>query len=535
MATAGTYLSQFFIKIGNDPLPPELVSSIIEVVVEDNLHLPDMFAIHLHDKQMKWTNSELFAIGQAVEIAAQAPQFPSQQVGLKTTLIRGEITGLEPDLLESGVPSLVVRGYDRAYYLHQGQHTRSFLQSTDSEIAQKIAEEVELNPAGIQATQTVHEHIVQSNQTNMEFLLERARCLGFEFFVEDETLYFRPDEPDEEPPPQLTWGSNLLSFRSVLTAVHQVGEAVVRGWDPYTKREVIGRATEAKSIPEVRGQERVQQRFRGSNQILLSRPVHSQAEAEALAQALRDEVGGELIQAEGVCVGEPKVQAGKRVKIVGLGQQFDGEYLVTLALHTYSAEHGYETSFSIGGRKAETLSALLDQRRQMPQLGQGLVIGLVTNNQDPNGLGRIKVKYPGLDDLDESPWVRIAAPMAGQNRGFYYLPEINDEVLIAFEQGDVHRPYMLGMLWNGSDKPPEANNAVVGSDGRVNRRLIRSRSGHEISLEDTAEQEKIVITDKSGNKITMEQNSMSITVKGNLRIEATGNITIKGTTIDLIN
>ena len=87
----------------------------------------------------------------------------------------------------------------------------------------------------------------------------------------------------------------------------------------------------------------------------------------------------------------------------------------------------------------------------------GVVVGVVTNTQDPAGLGRVKVKFPWLSDSEESFWARVATPMAGKGRGFYFLPEVEDEVLLAFEHGDARFPYVLGALWNGQDKPPENN------------------------------------------------------------------------------
>ena len=85
----------------------------------------------------------------------------------------------------------------------------------------------------------------------------------------------------------------------------------------------------------------------------------------------------------------------------------------------------------------------------------GMVIGIVTNNQDPDKLGRVKVRFPWLSDEDESQWARMLTPMAGDNRGMYFIPEVDDEVLVAFEQGDMRFPYILGALWNGEDKPPD--------------------------------------------------------------------------------
>ena len=114
----------------------------------------------------------------------------------------------------------------------------------------------------------------------------------------------------------------------------------------------------------------------------------------------------------------------------------------------------------------------------------GVTIGIVTNNKDEDGLGRIKVKFPLLSETDESYWARVLSPMAGKERGLYCLPEIEDEVLVAFENGMIDRPYILGGLWNGVDKPPESN-----KEG-VNRRLIKSYSGHTIVLDDTKDKEK---------------------------------------------
>ena len=122
----------------------------------------------------------------------------------------------------------------------------------------------------------------------------------------------------------------------------------------------------------------------------------------------------------------------------------------------------------------------------------GVAVGVVTNNQDPDGLGRVKVRFPWLSDADESQWARIAAPMAGKDRGVYFLPEVDDEVLVAFEHGDPRFPCVIGALWNGKDAPPATN-----SDGKNNVRVIKSRSGHIIRLNDEDGKEMIEIIDKS--------------------------------------
>ena len=156
-------------------------------------------------------------------------------------------------------------------------------------------------------------------------------------------------------------------------------------------------------------------------------------------------------------------------------------------------------------------------------------------------MARIKVKFPWLPkdptgkDI-ESNWARIATPMAGPERGILFVPEINDEVLIAFEQGDVNRPYMVGALWNGKDKPPESGSEYQ-KGGKIIHRVIKTRAGHLFILDDSDDKPSIQIIDKTGansividsaqNTITVKANKdLIIDVKGNIDMKAGGNITM---------
>lgn len=145
----------------------------------------------------------------------------------------------------------------------------------------------------------------------------------------------------------------------------------------------------------------------------------------------------------------------------------------------------------------------------------GVVTGIVTDNKDPEKMGRVKVKLPWLAEDAESNWARITNPMAGNDRGLFYLPEVDDEVLVAFEHGDLRFPYVLGALWNGKDNPPETN-----EDGKNNKRLIKSRSGMTILLNDTSGSETIEIADKDGqNKIVVDMANKKLTFTSNGDIE----------------
>ncbi len=547
-----TLAAHLDIAINGRPAPRELTRHVVEVVVDDSLHLPDMFTLRIHDSDLRWIDSDLLTVGAEVEIRASAPGQGARSGG-SGQLIVGEITALAPTFNRTGEPILTVQGYDRSHRLHRGKKSRSFRRVTDSEIAQQIAREAKLW-ARVDPTPVVHEYVFQDNQTDLAFLQTRAQNIGYEMYVKEQTLHFVRRETERAEGPQLVWGENLRDFRPRLSTMRQVDEVIVRSWDPQRKQEIVSRvnaadagARQGRIAPAVgvseSGGELARRAFGVPSQmVVVNHPVANVDEANALAQALYDEISGDFIKAQGVCFGDPRIQAGSVVAIQGVGARFSGRYFVTAAAHIQNQD-GYETAFHISGRHPDTLSSLLQPADGIGKNGNnqgwGIAIGLVTNNRDPQGQGRVKVRFPWLAESEESTWARIATPMGGKDRGLYCLPEINDEVLVAFEHGHITHPYVLGVLWNGKDAPPRQNDpgqrgpqrsGIVGRDGKVNRRILRSRSGHEIILDDTAGHERIIIRDGTAqNEIVIDsrKNDMAIKVKGDLTIEAGGEVNIR--------
>jgi uncharacterized protein involved in type VI secretion and phage assembly len=181
------------------------------------------------------------------------------------------------------------------------------------------------------------------------------------------------------------------------------------------------------------------------------------------------------------------------------------------------------------------LDLLLPPGGAAPGRVYGVVIGIVTNNDDPDKLGRVRVRFPWLSDSDESWWARIAAPMAGNDRGVQFLPEVEDEVLVAFQHGDVRFPYVLGGLWNGQDAPPESE--PLDGDGKVAKRVVKSRAGHVIRFDDTDGGEKIEIVDKSGNNsivIDTSKNTVTVAANGDILLQSSqGKVAIKGQSLEI--
>ncbi len=524
-------LAQMYLKIDGTEASRELMDDLIELVVDTSLHLPDMFTIHLNDPNLTWVDSSLFKIGVVVEISGKATGENSS-----TKLItKGEITSIEPEMTEDLASTLVIRGYDKMHRLHWGTKTRTFLQTTDSNIVSKVASEAGLS-ASVDSTSEQYEHVFQDYQSDIEFLRDRARRNGYYLYCEDGTLYFKKEPRFSGAATELKWGSQLLSFQARFTSAEQVIDAEVHGWDVKQKQAIIGKSNTPRGTPTVdgvsHGGSAAKSAFGGSNkEVVNDHPVRSQSEADAFAQSILDDRCHAFFEAEGSCFGNPNVKAGTEVKIQGVGTRFSGTYRITRAVHRYGIP-GYFTDFEISGHRPNTLAQLLVPHNKNPY---GVVIGIVTNVNDTENMGRVKVKFPTISDQLESNWARLATPMAGSGRGIEFLPEVNDEVLVAFEYDDINKPYILGALWNGKDKPPDVTSNLV-AGGKVQKRIIKSRTGHIITLDDSDGKEKITIIDKTGKnfiEIDSPTNALTIKTEGKINIETKDDVTIKGKNIAL--
>jgi phage baseplate assembly protein V len=156
----------------------------------------------------------------------------------------------------------------------------------------------------------------------------------------------------------------------------------------------------------------------------------------------------------------------------------------------------------------------------------GVAEALVQDNDDPLREGRVRLTLPWFSASMVTEWCRVSQPYAGGGYGAYFVPEVGDEVLVAFIHGDMRMPMVLGGLYNGKDKPAEARGG--GSDPKY----IRTQAGHRISFEDADGRQKIEIVDASGeNSVVIDttQNSVTVKARGDIAVEATGKLTLKGT------
>lgn len=557
-------IRQLYVKVSGTHLDTAVMNDLYAVEVDTNLHLPDMCELRLHDLNAELTNDGPFDLGAELQVGVSDEQGRGDH-----TLFSGEITGLEPSFGEGMVVDLSVRAYDLSHRLHRGVHTKAYANMSDSDIASRIAQSVGLR-ADVDPSSPAHEHVYQDGQSHMAFLRERARRIGYEFCVRDRTLYFKRAGSLSQDRVGLEWGVQLRSFRPILTLGEQVSEVTVKGWDPGTKREVVGQAASGQAAPRIgepsSGAQLAEDAFGAASDLAVRTVVGSQDEADSLAQALLDLHDGAFVEAEGMCYGVPDLKAGCTVEISSLGQRFNGRYQVTSATHIWDTRGDYVTRFRVSGRRSDTMRELLIGEFS-PSPWQAM-IGVVTNNSDPEDMGRVKVKFPWLDGQIESAWARVLGSGAGDGRGWYCLPEVNDEVLVIFEQGDIARPLIVGGLWSGVDAPPAGIQQVV-VNGKVVQRLFVTRAGHRVTFSDENsamiriesagghsvliddDAAKIEITTAGGNTLVLDDNGQALRIEGagqisieasqnldiksqgNMNIEATGNVTIKGALVQL--
>ncbi len=524
------------VEIDGSPLSDDLVPLMEQVIVDDYLHLPDMFVLVFRDVERTVLQQARLKIRSRVRISATALGNPRPEA-----LITGEVTAIEADYGPSGSRA-IVRGYDLSHRLHRGRRTETYRNVKDSDVARSIAQRASLPTGTIDDTGPTYEHVSQANITDWEFLAGRAQEIGFEVSVEEGKFSFRRPTPSSEGPAagdfttenatQLVLGQELLEFAPRVSSVGQVKEVRVRGWDPIAKRSLVGTAMAAASSARLRSTPAsLATAFGDPVFVAVDRPLASQGAVDVTARAIAEQIGSTFAEAEGVARGNPKLKSGTPVSISLVADDFAGQYTLTQARHIFDS-HGYRTRFVVSGRQERSLLGLMggNGTAGVPGGGKpvdGVVVGLVTNNDDPRKLGRVKLRFPWLSDSYESDWARMVQLGAGPNSGAVFLPEVNDEVLVAFEFGDVRRPFVVGSLYNGQDKPRLGDGLV--DNGRVRRRGFVSRRGHRaIFLDDPGKSGIALISSDDKLRIAIKETGTEIHVAsdGTIKIEARRDISI---------
>ena len=537
------YATTFVVEIDGRPLPEDVRALLLSAYVDDSRAVPDLVVLRFRDPDRVVVGKTGVKIGATVKVSVAAPD-----KGAPAPLVTAEVTALEAELDSTGTFT-VVRGLDHSHRLFRGRSTETYQQVTASDVARKVATRAGLAVGTVESTSVVHEHVSQGNVTDWAFLQALAAAEGYEVSVADGKFAFGPptssaDAPapsgqPEAEPLVLRAGIDLLRLHAVVTSAEQVREVQVRGWDVAQKQALVGTApagTTSATIATTPAE--LAKAFGDRTYVSVDVPYRSQAQVEAAAKAMAEQISGAFAELEGVARGNPALRAGVAVALDNLGAPFDGKYTVTTSRHAYDPATGYTCAFRVTGRQERSLYGLTAGGAAARATVAGVVPAQVTNTGDPQKQGRVKLRYPWLSDTYESDWARTVHIGAGPDRGAMVLPEVNDEVLVAFEQGDLDRPYVLGGLYNGVDAPAAGpTDTVDGGSGAVNRRAVVSRTGHRLELLEkpggpdgvqlvTGDDKLRLELDKQGGRILVRAD-------GTVVIEAKRGVTVDAGTSDI--
>ena len=522
------------IQVDGSPLDDALEPLVEQVQVDSNLLQPDTFLIVFNDHDGDVLGRSRIRIGSTIEIKGTALESTQPE-----SLISGEVTSLGGEY-EAGASRLVVRGYDLAHRLQRGRQTATYLNQKDSDIAQVVAGRANLQVGTVDDSGAVHKWVGQANLSDWDFLTSRAAAIGFEVSVSDGRLNFRKPTPASDAPEpgdenstnplQLVFGQRLLRFRPRVTAAEQVSTIELHGWDPDRKTVLKGRALAATTSAVLSSNPADLAALFGTTEFVVSdRPQETQTDADDAAGAVAEQLGSAFAEADGTARGSPRLRAGVAVSVAAVADAFMGKYTLSQTRHVFD-DDGYRTEFRVNGRSERSLLGLAGagpggSRTGKPNPIGGLVIAIVTDNNDPAQLGRVKLSFPWLPDPFESSWAPVSQLGAGPDSGAVFLPEVGDEVLVGFGFGDIQQPYVIGGLYNGVDKPSLGTDLL--DNGKVKRRGFVSRKGHKLVFLDGEAKSGIALISSDGKiRIGLKETDgeLHIVCDGKIVIESTGDM-----------
>ena len=511
-ATSAQHVASYRVELDGSEIAPELMDTLGEIKITDSLMLPDscdltMF-IPSYDREeaARLVDSQPFEVGKALVVKAGAigDRAPT------TPIFDGEVVAVDADFGHGGV-TVGVRAYDRGHKLHRVRKVRVFANQTSSDAVRKV-----LSEAGFSVTTDAsgppHEWLQQDNETDWEFIWRLARRIDFWLLIEGRRAKF-VKAGKSETTIDLAWPDELSAFHPRVTGVQQVREVTARANDPKNKRALTARATSPAQITSIGlTRDKVSKALGGGSLHISGESALEADEVTKVAQATLDRIANAYVEADGHVQGNPRIKAGVKLKITGVGEKFSGTYMCGTVTHSLQGGGG-------NGRK---------------HFGDQLVIGIVTNNNDPEAQGRLKVKFPALGDEYESGWMRMVTPSAGKERGLVMLPQPDEEVVVGFENGDTRRGYVIGSLFNGKDKPgDELLQAKDGSFAVRSNKKVFAKSLDEMQL---FSQKKMTVEVKDNQEIKVDKDrkekvggNMTDEISGNFQSDARGSGSLKAT------
>lgn len=530
------------IRIDGTDLGP--TTGIISVVVSREFNKVPFARIKMRDgvpddRGFPLSSGESFIPGNELEVLAG---YGSNE----ETIFKGKITThrLKAD---SNGSYLEVEAKDPVVAMTLVEKDRFFREETDSGAWETIIGEYPGLTPELSGGEVTYEELVQYRETDWDFLLTRAEFNGKLVWVDDGTVNVTAPEAADEPLLEMNYGTNLIEIDVEADATALTASVKATAWNPENQEQDEAEASAPTFTPpgDFDTDELSTALDQPDEVISLNDPVSTESlQTLADSRLLRQHMA--FIRGSMTCLGFDTVKPGSWLTLSGMGTRFDGDVYVTAVRHEISAgrwlariQFGLDAKWfveRIGGGK---------KMAQTPRLeaSQGLVIGVVTSLADPEGAGRIQVKLSSVDPDGEGLWARMGTFAAGADHGAFFQPEIEDEVVLGFLNGDPTYPVILGSLYNGTNPP-----ALEAADENPEHQIL-TKSGlklyfndddEKVSLETPGGQHltlsdsdgEIILEDSNGNSIKLSSDGIALTSGKDLILEASGDVNISGVNVN---
>lgn len=539
MAFAGTdtLSAQVGIYFSGAPLSDSVYLRLVSAEVDTSLTLPSRFRLAFRDSD-----------GTVIGDSGATLTLPVQLHWNDQKILDGEITAIDLEYGPEGRLT-IIRGLDKSYKLMYGTQTRAYMEMTASDTVEQLIGDADVQPGAIDPTDITYPVLTQANVSPWVFIQQLAALSnrmafadsnGSFHFVKEISTDAAPEPATEGTrliPGQLAMGFNLVRIRASVSSAEQVSEVHVRGWDPEQMEAVVGSANTQTTMISTSEEPAVLAGTVGAKTFVdVSRSFQSQAEAESRAQAIAGDFGATFTEIEGEATAAYWLEAGTPFSLAFAGDPFDGKYVCTSARHVFEpANRGYTVWFNAGGKRDRSLLSLGSEPLFADAVIQsrvhGVVTGKVSSIKDPNLSGMVQVTFPWLDDDYVTDWCRVLQIGAGDGWGNIWMPEVNSEVLVAFDRGDPARPYVLGGLYNGIHKiaPQDDTELYDDGTGAWNQRMLQSRTHHTLYFNDDASSGCILLKSGDGKHLL----KFDQTGSGTVTLHSDGDIKIEGQNVTI--
>jgi Rhs element Vgr protein len=462
------------------------------------------------------SNLDLFKPGAAVEVLAGSASEP-------TLLFKGIVVRQRLRVREAATSLLIVDCRHAAMRLALVRRSANYFDQSDADTIETLLGAARV-AAEVESTAVTHKQLVQHDCSDWDFIVTRATANGLLVLTRGADLAIQTPTI-QSPVAELQFGATLLEFDAEIDGRAQTQAVQAVSWSAADQALQVqdGETPAFTAAGNFDADELAS--GAGSPAVLLHHGALDAAEATALASATWQRARVNLASGRALCVGIATIVPGDTVKLGGVGQRFSGDVLVTGVRQVFDTQQGWKTHLQFGGIAPDpALRERLQAQRTTEMLAPvaGLQAGVVTDNEDPEGEFRVRVRLPLVNDGDDGVWARVASLDAGAERGFFFRPEIGDEVLLGFLDDDPRQPVLLGMLHSSALAAP------LSPSNDNHQKGYTSRSKIELLFDD--DKKSVTLATPGGNRLVLDDDAKGITVEdqnGNKIILSSDGITVE--------